>query len=389
MARVNPPKGDSPARLGPEEDLSHLDEKLPRASLGCVARHYMASLAIYGTLWCILRWNPWFRELLNIEVGSFVAGRFYDYYLLAYAVLAPPIYFALRPRSLWLSKNVLILRWLARVAGKVIGRATSSPVQPTFKEKNAFVFLLIKLFYGPLMLNSLCLELNVFPLLWQQFLQSPTVVSLADAGYAMFVSGVFLIDSALFCFGYHAEAFWLKNPVRYVETSLSGLLVCLACYAPFNNVTASFFGPSNGEVIILFRGELHHPLTWVLRGLAVMALLLLTSSSLSLFTRASNLTNRGIVSRGPYALVRHPGYMGKNLFWLLTLIPAFFAVDTSDPGFSWAQHGLFCAATVCGFIVWCSIYTLRALTEERLLMRDPDYAAYCRKVKYRFIPGLC
>jgi len=34
------------------------------------------------------------------------------------------------------------------------------------------------------------------------------------------------------------------------------------------------------------------------------------------------------------------------------------------------------------------IYTVRALTEERHLMKDPEYRAYCKKVKYRFIPGV-
>ena len=93
--------------------------------------------------------------------------------------------------------------------------------------------------------------------------------------------------------------------------------------------------------------------------------------------------------RGPYALIRHPGYVGKNLFWLLTLLPLFFNADPRDAGFSWLQHLLLGAATVGGFLAWSAIYILRALTEEKLLRNDPDYVAYCLKVKYRFIPGLC
>ena len=181
----------------------------------------------------------------------------------------------------------------------------------------------------------------------------------------------------------------MKNQVRYVETSLAGLVVCLLCYPPFNLVTSTFFGASNEQINILFRGSLHHPVTWILRGVAVLALLLLTSASFSLFTKASNLTHRGIVRHGPYAWVRHPGYVGKNLFWLATLIPVFFAVDTSDPTFPWGRHLLYCLATAGGFIAWSTIYVLRALTEEKLLRQDPEYVAYCQKVKYRFIPGLC
>ena len=34
------------------------------------------------------------------------------------------------------------------------------------------------------------------------------------------------------------------------------------------------------------------------------------------------------------------------------------------------------------------IYGLRAITEERHLMREPHYRDYCKKVPWRFIPGL-
>lgn len=32
------------------------------------------------------------------------------------------------------------------------------------------------------------------------------------------------------------------------------------------------------------------------------------------------------------------------------------------------------------------IYYLKAITEERHLIREPEYVEYCKKVKYRFIP---
>jgi protein-S-isoprenylcysteine O-methyltransferase Ste14 len=37
---------------------------------------------------------------------------------------------------------------------------------------------------------------------------------------------------------------------------------------------------------------------------------------------------------------------------------------------------------------WSFIYFLRAVTEERHLSSDPDYLAYCKRVPYRFIPGV-
>jgi protein-S-isoprenylcysteine O-methyltransferase Ste14 len=41
-----------------------------------------------------------------------------------------------------------------------------------------------------------------------------------------------------------------------------------------------------------------------------------------------------------------------------------------------------------GYFMWGVIYVLRALTEERHLLKVTEYRAYCKKVKYRFIPGL-
>jgi protein-S-isoprenylcysteine O-methyltransferase Ste14 len=238
------------------------------------------------------------------------------------------------------------------------------------------------------MLNSLYNECVAFPPLAVLLQPAPTWVGRLDGLYLAFVSLVFLLDSALFCFGYHAEAGFLKNEVRYVETTVSGILVCVVCYPPFNNVTSMFLGSPADAPNILYRDSLYHPMTWVLRGLAVLFLLLLTSASFSLFTRASNLTNRGIVQYGPYRWVRHPGYVGKNLFWLMTLLPALLVADVSNPMSSWSNHLIYCLGRVAGFGAWCTIYILRALTEERLLMQDPDYVAYCQKVRYRFIPGV-
>ena len=179
----------------------------------------------------------------------------------------------------------------------------------------------------------------------------------------------------------------MGNKLRYAETNGFHLLVCLACYSPFNLATGQIFGPSSQTHMILWHGDILSPMTWLLRGFGVFFLLLLLSSSLSMFTRASNLTNRGIVTWGPYAIIRHPGYLAKNLFWLLTLLPL-TVPNHADPHFTWSAHLLLCARIGFGFLGWGTLYFLRAITEERFLMRDPDYIAYCRKVRYRFIPWI-
>ena len=80
--------------------------------------------------------------------------------------------------------------------------------------------------------------------------------------------------------------------------------------------------------------------------------------------------NRGICAAGPYRLVRHPIYMG----YLLTHI-----------GFLCVSPSLW---NVAVYVLAYSLMIPRIFVEERLLGRDPEYAAYCQRVRSRLIPGL-
>jgi len=78
--------------------------------------------------------------------------------------------------------------------------------------------------------------------------------------------------------------------------------------------------------------------------------------------------NRGVVIRGPYALVRHPIYSG----YLIT----HFSFLVAHP--SWWN------AVVIGIADTALI--LRALIEERVLNGDAEYQAYCRRVEWHLVP---
>jgi protein-S-isoprenylcysteine O-methyltransferase Ste14 len=112
--------------------------------------------------------------------------------------------------------------------------------------------------------------------------------------------------------------------------------------------------------------------TFIIRIAVVVLMGIYAWATLSLGTRASNLTNRGIVATGAYKYVRHPAYIAKVTAWWVTLVP----ILADNP------------MAITGMLVWTVVYFLRAVTEERHLLHDADYINYCSKVKWRFIPGV-
>ncbi len=107
----------------------------------------------------------------------------------------------------------------------------------------------------------------------------------------------------------------------------------------------------------------------VLLGVFGVSLVALTAiyawATVAFGFRFSNLTHRGILTHGPYAISRHPAYLSKNLFWWLSTLP-FFTTG------SWVDGA---RATIILAIV-SGIYFWRAKTEEWHLGADPDYQAY-------------
>ena len=80
--------------------------------------------------------------------------------------------------------------------------------------------------------------------------------------------------------------------------------------------------------------------------------------------------NWGIVIGGPYSFVRHPIYTG----YLVTHLAFLLANPTPLNAMA---VGIADAALI-----------IRALIEERVLVKDVEYQAYCRRVDWHLVPGL-
>lgn len=100
-------------------------------------------------------------------------------------------------------------------------------------------------------------------------------------------------------------------------------------------------------------------------------------ASLAFGLRFSNLTHRGILTKGPYRFTKHPAYVFKNISWWLIAVP-------------FVTHaGIENSVRECLMLLTVNfIYYMRARTEERHLSNDPAYVEYALFMNRRsiFVP---
>lgn len=190
---------------------------------------------------------------------------------------------------------------------------------------------------------------------------------------------IFSIDVALAWCGYVLTSRWLDNETQSTEPTLLGWLVCLISYPPFQLAGLYFLFPSEN----LINNLGNHYFVTFFSVLTIASFIIYTASTVVFGVRFSNLTHRGIIRRGPFAIVRHPAYTSKNIGWWLGIFPVLLYLYVTD-AMPLIQLFLFTIALMAQSY-W---YYWRALTEERHLSVDPAYSEYCKAVPYRFIPGV-
>ena len=232
----------------------------------------------------------------------------------------------------------------------------------------ALLFLGVKAFFIPAMVNFLLSNWTDVGRFWRACdLDSMDQAMLTGPVFQLTLSAFFLVDTLYFTFGYLIDSTALGTQVRSVEPTLLGWGTALICYPPFNIIMGrmgvGWYSDENQH----FRQP---DVDLAVRAILVVLFAIYLGATLALGTRCSNLTNRGVVARGPYALVRHPAYATKVLGWWLFMLP------------------VLSPAALVSMVLWSLIYYLRAVTEEQHLSLESDYRAYQVAVKHRFIPGL-
>jgi protein-S-isoprenylcysteine O-methyltransferase Ste14 len=334
------------------------------ASAAAIARNYGAAASLILLGYGFYATVPYATEATRayyeglMPPGSWVALRI----VVAAYLLLLPLYYAtfsddhtVKCRRFWQGLWALPHRW------------------PTPAEAVAFRAVAVKAIFRPLMV------------VWLQ-MQAHDLTTNAEAllsfgrffpyGYCAIYHGLFVVDVLLFSVGYGVEHPWLKNEIRSVEPTLLGWLAALLCYPPLAWLTSNALGWYSFE-LPQFQSPTFQFATAVamLMGVGVYAW-----ATLAMGLRASNLTNRGIVTTGPYRWMRHPAYVAKNLSWWIGATPLLVKFTFTDP---WRV-----LPVIVGTAAWSGIYVLRAYTEERHLASDPEYQTYRAQVRWRFIPGL-
>ena len=168
--------------------------------------------------------------------------------------------------------------------------------------------------------------------------------------------------------GYLFSSRLLATYVRKCDRTALGWIATLSCYAPLSV-------PVFGRWLNYRSPNSAGDQPWAMElagwqtaslvvGCAIICLELVHWwGEASFGLRASNLSNRGIVTTGPYRFCKHPIYLSKCFGWALIYLP-------------FAGHGIESVRSTLLFAGVCAIYAARSYAEERLLSTDPDYVRY-------------
>lgn len=183
------------------------------------------------------------------------------------------------------------------------------------------------------------------------------------------ITFMFVIDVVFATVGYLLTLRPLDAHIRSANPYAAAWTAALICYPPFtlmNEGGPLDYGFGNWREDSWMHWFWGHPVLLAGVGAVLVGLTMVYAwSTVAFGMRFSNLTNRGILTHGPYAWSRHPAYLSKNLFWWVGAMPWFTTGSFVDAARATLMLGVVSA-----------VYYWRAKTEERHLSADPAYVDY-------------
>lgn len=226
-------------------------------------------------------------------------------------------------------------------------------------------------------LLSWLLRLHFLPVMVEQVYwgTGQTVNGFNDPAQAltnvMFLVGLlFLIDSVNASIGYFWESSVTRTRFRAMDPNAFHWFAVLICYMPFIAYASNFVPFPQGDGALLIDSA---AFAMVFNAITILSLLGIVLTTSCLGFSYSNLCYKKIQTRGPYALVRHPGTVFKIVFFFGSI----FRYESS-----------YTLPLIAAFIFWMGVYIVRILCEERFLRDFQEYRDYMQKTRYRLIPGV-
>ncbi len=224
---------------------------------------------------------------------------------------------------------------------------------------------LVKGFFLPLMFSYFCMNL-------ERFLRFDFSTLSSFGSYFDFLeNSYYYMEVGFAALGYIITLRITDTHIRSTDPTMLGWFIALMCYQPFWSLfERQYISYDTHYTWGQWLGK-DSPVLYVIWGSVILLLVAIYAwSTLSFGNRFSNLTHRGIITNGPYRYTKHPAYISKNMTWWMISLP--FIAQAS-----WLEnlrHSLL-------LLMLNGVYWLRAKTEERHLMRDPEYVAYCEWIK--------
>jgi isoprenylcysteine carboxyl methyltransferase (ICMT) family protein YpbQ len=235
-----------------------------------------------------------------------------------------------------------------------------------------FLGWVIKGFFLPLMFVYLCKNIALFKATnWMAINNFETV-------YNFTYSFIFTIDLVFVCIGYSLSLRLFDSHIRSSEPTMLGWVVALVCYQPFWSLFEHLY-LAYQDNYAWGNWLVDSPWLYCIWGSIILIIVFIYSLASVFFgLRFSNLTNRGIITNGPYRWTKHPAYWAKNISWWLISVPFLVHADIE------------LAARQCLMLAGLNtIYFLRARTEESHLSTDEKYVEYANWINknglFRFI----
>lgn len=192
--------------------------------------------------------------------------------------------------------------------------------------------------------------------------------SLPSTSVLLFNIGVNL-DMLVAIFGYLISSSLINNQIVDTDDHLLGWIVALLCYPPLQTLRNQISSQTDNliwsdiipaDTIWYWLMFLAINLSWIVYWLATF----------EFGMGFSNLSWRKLVNTGVYRYTKHPAYVAKNLYWWLHTLPFCGVVAFSA---NWWENMLTLLSTSL-------IYYGRACSEERHLMKFPEYQAYAEHI---------